>query len=125
MENLFQGCKNVSIYLDDILVTGLTIDDHLENLDIVMIILAAAGHKLNKRECAFLMPQVEYLGYIIDQHDLHPTKEKGKAIREVPPPQNVNELRSFLAIINYYGKFTPNLSTKLSPLYKLLQKEAK
>ena len=26
MENLFQGCKGVSIYLDDILVTGSTID---------------------------------------------------------------------------------------------------
>ena len=125
MENLFQGCKGVSIYLDDILVTGSTIDNHLQNLNRVLSILATAGLKLNKAKCAFLMPQVEYLGHIIDQHGLHPTKEKVKAIREASQPHNVNELKSFLGIINYYGKFMPNLSTKLAPLYNLLQKEAK
>ena len=55
-----------------------------------MSILATAGLKLNKAKCAFLMPQVEYLGHIIDQHGLHPTKEKVKAIREAPQPHNVN-----------------------------------
>ena len=71
------------------------------------------------------MPHVEYLGYIIDQHGLHPTKGKMKVKREAPQSCNVNELRLFLGIINYYGKFMPNLSTKLAPLYGLLQKEAK
>ena len=31
MESLFQGCKGVAIYLDDILVTGSTVEDHLAN----------------------------------------------------------------------------------------------
>ena len=84
-----------------------------------------AGLKLNHAKCAFLLPQVEYLGHIIDQHGLHPTKDKVKAIREAPQPQNINRLRSFLSIVNYYGKFMPNLSAKLSPLYQLLQKNGK
>ena len=71
------------------------------------------------------MPQVEYLGHIIDQHGLHPTEKKVKAIKEAPQPCNVNDLRAFLGIINYYGKFMSNLSTKLAPLYELLQKPAK
>ena len=33
MKNLFQGCKGVSVYLDDLLVTGSTVKEHLENLD--------------------------------------------------------------------------------------------
>ena len=33
------------------------------------------------------------------------------------------ELRSFLGLVNYYGKFLPNLATVLSPLYLLLQKK--
>ena len=118
-------CKGVSVYLDDILVTGSTIDDHLQNLDKVLNILATASLKLNRTKCTFLMPQVEYLGHTIDQHGLHPTKEKVKTIREASQPCNVNELRSFIGIITYYGKFMPNLSTKLAPLYGLLQKEAK
>ena len=56
---------------------------------------------------------------------IQPKRKYIKAIREAPQPHNVNKLRSFLGIINYYGKFMPNLSTKLAPLYNLLQKEAK
>ena len=34
----------------------------------------------------------------------------------------MSELKAFLGLINYYGKFLPNLSTVLEPLYRLLQK---
>ena len=40
----------------------------------------------------------------------------------MPSPKNVMELRSFLGMINYYGKVMPNMSTKLAQLYKLLRK---
>ena len=122
MESLLQGCAGVSIYLDDILVTGSTMEDHLVKLDKVLSIIATAGLKLNKAKCEFLLPRVEYLGHMIDGNGLHPIKEKVRAIQEAPQPRNVSELRSFLGIINYYGKFLPNLSTKLRPLYQLLKR---
>ena len=125
MENLFQGCEGVSIYLDDLLVTGSTIENHLKNLDKVLSIMTTNGLKLNKAKCAFLLPKVEYLGHIIDEQGLHPTQDKVKAIQEAPRPHNVVELRSFLGIINYYGKFLPNLSKRLAPLYQLLKKGVK
>ena len=125
MESLFQGCKGVSVYLDDILVTGQSVDDHFVNLDKVLGILATSGLKLNKEKCAFMLPRVEYLGHVIDESGLDPTKEKVKAIQEAPQPHNVTELRSFLGIINYYSKFLPNLSVTLSPLYHLLKKGVK
>lgn len=50
---------------------------------------------------------------------------KVRAIQKAPKPRNVNELRSFFGIINYYSCFLPNLSTKLSPLYHSLQKDAR
>ena len=95
------------------------------NLDKVLGILATSGLKLNKEKCAFMLPRVEYLGHVIDESGLHPTKEKVKAIQETPQPHNVTELRSFLGIINYYSKFLPNLSVTLSPLYHLLKKGVK
>ena len=125
MESLFQGFKGVAIYLDDILVTGSTVENHLANLDKVLSIMATAGLKLNKAKCEFLLPKVEYLGHMIDGNGIHPTKRKVKAIQEAPQPHNVTELRSFLGIINYYGKFLPNLSTKLAPLYQLLKRDVK
>ena len=45
-----------------------------------------------------------------------------EAVTRAPAPRNVTELRSFLGLVNYYGKFLPSLATVLSPLYHLLQK---
>ena len=37
----------------------------------------------------------------------------------------MSELKAFLDLIYYYGKFLPNLSTILNPLYSLLHKYRK
>ena len=125
MDNLFQGVKGVSVYIDDILITGATVEEHIHTLDEVLQILETAGLKLNQTKCFFLHSQVEYLGHIIDKDGLHSTAEKVQAIQEAPRPQNIGELKSFFGLINYYNRFLPNLSTKLAPLYHLLKKEVK
>ena len=48
-----------------------------------------------------------------------------RAIKEAPSPTNIHELRSFLGMVNYYGKFLPDLSKVLAPLYKLLHCDTK
>ena len=47
---------------------------------------------------------------------------KVRAIKEAPAPKDEQQLQSFLGLLNYYGKFLPNLSTKLAPLHSLLEK---
>ena len=125
METLLRGEKGVSVYLDDILITGATIQDHLANLEGVLQKLQNAGLRLNRTKCSFMKTSIEYLGHIIDHQGLHPTEKKVQAIQEAPKPKNLSELRSFLGIVNYYNRFLPNLSTKLTPLYALLSKQAK
>ena len=50
---------------------------------------------------------------------------KVAAIANAPAPTNLQELRSFLGLLNYYGKFIPNLAaTILHPLNALLQVNA-
>ena len=69
MENLFQG---VSVYLEDVMVTGSTIKDHLQNLDKVLGILAKAGLTLNQSKC---LEQVQLvlpsLSAVLEQLFLH------------------------------------------------------
>ena len=125
METLLRGIKGVSVFIDDILVTGATVAEHLETLERVMARLEEAGLRLKREKCFFLRDRIEYLGHIIDAQGLHPTEEKIQAVKNAPQPKNVAELRSFLGILNYYGKFLPNLSSKLAPLYRLLHKQTK
>ena len=72
-----------------------------------------------------MAPEFEYLGYIIDKNGLHPSNKKVEAIKEARTPTCVTELRAFLGMLNYYGRFLPNVSTKLAPLHALLHKKSK
>ena len=60
----------------------------------------------------------------ISKEGLQPTEAKVRAVAEAPEPQQVDELRSFLGLVNYYGKFLPSLASTAAPLYRLLQKKA-
>ena len=122
MDQVLQGLPNVHCYLDDILVTGQDRLQHLKNLDAVLGRLEEFGLRVQKEKCEFFKDSLEYLGHVIDAHGLHKSPEKVRAIVEAPAPTNVSQLRSFLGLINYYGRFIPNLSTILSPLNALLGK---
>ena len=123
METLLRGLNGVSVYLDDILVTGSTHENHLHNLAAVLEQIEQAGLRLNRSKCFFLQPRLEYLGHVIDEAGRHPTEDKIRAIKEAPAPTNITELCSFFGMITYYSKFLPNMSTKLTPLYALLAKK--
>ena len=125
MENILKGLPGVCIYLDDILVTGKDDEEHLQNLKNVLQELNRNGLKLQKKKCEFFMPQVEYLGFQITTNGISPTQEKVRAIRDSPAPTNIGELRSFTGLVNYYGRFVPNLANLLAPLYKLMRKDVK
>ena len=125
MDTILQGMTNVICYIDDILITGINDNQHLENLTEVLHRLEKHGLWLKKSKCMFLQTEVEYLGHRVDAEGLHPTEEKRKAILQAPHPQNQQQLRSFLGLLNYYAKFIPNLSTILHPLHRLLYEKVK
>ncbi len=121
MDTILQGVPNVVCYIDDILVTGNSEDDHLNNLNEVLSRLEKHGFRLKKDKCKFMTNSVEYLGHQIDREGIRALSHKVDAIVNAPQPTNTQELRSFLGLINYYGKFICNLASLLHPLNQLLQ----
>ena len=121
MDIILQGLDGVICYLDDILVMGKTESEHLENLKNVFVRLQKHGVRVKRKKCTFLKTSVQYLGHRIDSQGLHALDEKIKAITEAPKPKNVQELRSFLGLLNYYGRFIANLSSLIYPLNELLR----
>ena len=113
------------VYLDDVLVTGKCQGQHLQRLEEVLQRLSAAGLRLKRVKCQFMVPSVQYLGVTIDAEGTHPNKDKIRAIQEALAPTSVKELKAFLGLLNYYSKFLHNISSVLAPLYKLLKKGVK
>ena len=72
MESLLSGIQNVSVYRDDILLTGWSNQDHLTTLNRVLTRLQEAGLRLKRSKCAFLEQEVEFLGHKVDTSGLHP-----------------------------------------------------
>lgn len=115
---------NTHCYIDGMLITGRDDTDHLKTLDQVLTRLEKYGLKL-QHEKLFFRQSLEYLGDYIDTAGLHKSPVKFKAIKEATAPTNISQLRYFLGIINYYGRFIPNLASVLNPLHTVLCKDKK
>ena len=125
MDVILQGIPHVCCYIDDILVTGVNKHEHLQNLEEVLRRLEHNNLRIKKSKCEFFKDSVEYLGHSVDAQGLHTLPSKVEAILKAPDPRNLQQLRSFLGLLNYYGKFIPNLASIVHPLNHLLQKDAK
>ncbi|GFX67388.1 transposon Tf2-6 polyprotein [Trichonephila clavipes] len=100
-------------------------DQYSQGLELVLQRLEEYGLRVNKRKSEFFKKSVNYCGHTIDKFGLHKTQEKIDAITKVPVPKTVSDLKSFLGLVNYYGKFIPNLSTRVALFNNLLQKGTK
>lgn len=121
MEMVLRSQKGVIPFQDDILIGGPSVEEHLHCLDSVLESLKKAGLRLRREKCKFLQTTLDFLGHRLDAEGLHPQHAKVTAIKEAPSPRNVDELRSFLGMVNYYAKFVKANADRLTPLYKLLQ----
>ncbi|XP_044746898.1 uncharacterized protein K02A2.6-like isoform X2 [Coccinella septempunctata] len=110
MESLLSGIDGVTVFLDDILITGKDEKEHFNRLKLVLSILENSGLKLSIAKCKFFQDSIEYLGYKIDEEGLHTSENKVAAILKVQKPSNITELKSSLGMVNYYGKFIRNIS---------------
>ena len=99
VEKAIQGIPGTANYLDDIIVTSATENEHLTNLQLTLSKLKDSGFRLRRDKCKFFKDTVEYLGHIIDNQGIHPQPAKLDAIANMPYPKNIAELRSFLAIM--------------------------
>jgi transposase InsO family protein len=122
---LITGCSRTVGYLDDILIGGETVMECQENLFKILGILNERNIRVNLSKCQFFKTSVVFVGHIFCESGIKPSEEKFRAIIDAPPPNDIQQLRAYLGLLNFYSRFIPNLSSELSELYKLLQKNVK
>jgi hypothetical protein len=127
MDKVLQGLEvSASAYMDDILMhTEGGIDEHLDSVRVVFDRLRKHRVKLKLTKCAFLKTELKYLGFVINKQGMKPELDKVKAIRELPPPKTMREVRSFIGMCGYYRRFVPNFSHIAEPIVELTRKFAR
>ena len=112
MDIILQGLDHVTSIQDDILITGKDDEEHVTNLNLVLNRPDSYELRLQLNKCKFIQKSAE---------GISPTEDKIEAIRQAPRPEYTTQLRAFLGMVNYHGKFIRNLNSILQPLNRLLQ----
>ncbi|KAJ8709933.1 hypothetical protein PYW07_009299 [Mythimna separata] len=107
------------VYQDDLAVFGRNLNNHNQNLIDVFSRLRKVNLKLNPEKCKFLQKEILYLGHIVSEKGILPDPQKTKVVQNYPRPQNPQEVKRFVAFVNYYRKFIPNFAEYAYPLNKL------
>nr|CAI5831076.1 unnamed protein product [Callosobruchus analis] len=124
INNLFVELRDqISLYLDDILISSGTIEGGLNILKRVLEILKNANLKLNIEKCYFFETSIDYLGYEVSLEGIKPGRQKINAVANFPKPKTLHQLRQFLGLTSYFRKFIKNHAMIISPLSNLLKKD--
>ncbi len=121
MSELRESLEFVRAYLDDLLcISKLSLEDHLEKLEVVFGKLHNAGLKVNAAKSTFCALEIEFLGYVLTRDGMKPQSNKVQAILAIKLPTGVKQLRHFLGMVQYYRNLWARQSNMLAPLTSLV-----
>nr|CAI5818756.1 unnamed protein product [Callosobruchus analis] len=122
IENILQGTEGVAIFFDDVRITAPIDNLHLQRLRQVLKRFHEYNVRVNFDKYKFLADEIEYCGYVMTKAKIQKSANKMDVISKIQRPENQDDLRVFLELVNYYGRFFKNKSFVTYPLNKLLHK---
>jgi len=117
--------RKVMVYMDDILIFTITIE---ENRSITAKVLARLRDNdlfAKPEKCFFEKRSIEYLGVIISQGHVEMDPSKLKAVLDWPTPEKVKHVQAFVGFANFYRRFIQDFSKIVQPLTSLTRKDMK
>lgn len=115
----------VFCYLDDVIVTSSSFEEHIEILKEVCIRLKEANLTINLEKCEFFKTSLRYLGFVVDGNGLRTDPEKVSCMFNYPRPTTTTEVKRFVGMTSWYRKFICHFSTLMSPLNDLIKAKKK
>ena len=124
MDLIMEQCPGVISIHDDIVVYGVSEEDHDANLVNLLNIAQIEGLVLNSKKLELKRPRVSFFGAEYSADGMHPCPKKIQGITEMTPPTDKQQLASFIGMVTYMGNFVPHLSHHTEPLPAMLKQEA-
>ena len=125
MDSTLGSIPFTNCYLDQIFITSKgTFLDHKNIVLKILSILDEYNFAVEWTKRKFFRKEIEWLGFKISKTGIVPLFDKSKAIKDLPIPKNLKDLRSFFGSINQYIKLVPNLASLGNPLRTSLKKRS-
>ena len=103
----FPGCFH---YLDDIVIAGLTEEEHDLNLVNFLELASTAGIHFNLSKRYLKKTSLAFLGHEISQGAIKPSPSRLRPILDYATPSNFKQLERFLGLAVYHSKWVPDFS---------------
>ena len=100
---------------DDIVIYGENEIEHDASFITLCETARANGLKLNAKKLQFKSNNCKFFGHKLTPDGLKADESKIEAIVKMCPPKNEKDLKSFLGMVNYLGRYTPALAELRPP----------
>ena len=124
-QQVMDGFDFTFAYLDNTVISSKMKELHREHLNKIFAQIREFGFKVKEAKCDFCMNKIKYLGHIIDKDGRRPDPERATAIKDMPAPDNVTTLQSFLGLANYYQSFIKKFARFPRPAKRTTKKKDK
>ena len=121
MDQLFRQVSCVFVYLDDILISSASEDQHHRDLETVFSILHRHRLRISLEKCKFYQTQLDFLGHTVSAEGLRPPATKMEEIADLPTPPDSAALRRFLGMVGFYRRMVPHFADIVHPLTELIR----
>ncbi|XP_071477891.1 uncharacterized protein [Diadema antillarum] len=114
------GCVGIA---DDIAVFSQTEAEHDHNLLQLMETARREGLVFNSTKCHIKTDHIEFFGSVYTADGIRPDPKKVEDVRQMPTPQDKDDLQRSLGFFTYLAPYIPNYAERSSILRDLLKKD--
>ena len=99
------GCVGIT---DDIAIFGKTEEEHDRNL--FNLLKVAEGLVLNSTKCVIKTDRISFFDDVYSSTGIHQDPAKIEDVRQMPTPQDREDLHRFIGMVTYLAKYVPTIA---------------
>ena len=113
--------RNISAYVDDVVVRSTKKEDHIQDLRETFANLHKHGLKLNPDKCVFGVRRGKLLGSMITERGIEANPDKIEAIRRMKPPTTKKGVQKLTGRLVSLNRFISKSAERCLPFFKALK----
>ena len=94
---------------------------HLQHVEAVLASLREHQFLVKGSKCEFMRREAEFLGFMVSGKGVRPVPSKIEAVVQIPVPETISHLHSFLGMCNFFRSHIPAFSEISAPLTDLIK----
>ncbi|GKV32843.1 hypothetical protein SLEP1_g41411 [Rubroshorea leprosula] len=113
--------RNIEVYVEDMIVTSVRAEDHIDDLSETFQNLRQAQMKLNPLKCTFAVESGKFLRYMVSKKGIEVKPEKVLAVQQMEPPKTVKDVQRLIGRVAALHRFIARSAERCLPFFKALR----